>query len=173
MPRPGFQRRSRFATTGLLSAKWLDFLDILSKAVYHEPMIRPANPHWKARQEITAVINRVRTGFPYKAVLDFHKTSGLPLATIAHIIRIPQRTLNRRKAEGKLAPDESERLLRLSTLFDHAVALFEGDVAAARHWLTTPKKALAGQTPLDFADTEIGARQVEDLIGRLEHGVFT
>jgi putative toxin-antitoxin system antitoxin component (TIGR02293 family) len=56
--------------------------------------------------------------------------------------------------------------------FDKAVGLFEGDVAAARAWLETPSKALGSETPLAAVETEIGAREVEDLIGRLEHGVF-
>jgi putative toxin-antitoxin system antitoxin component (TIGR02293 family) len=53
------------------------------------------------------------------------------------------------------------------------VQLFEGDADAARRWLTTPSKELDNTAPLDFARTELGAREVEDLIGRLEHGVFT
>jgi putative toxin-antitoxin system antitoxin component (TIGR02293 family) len=79
----------------------------------------------------------------------------------------------RRKASGRLQPDESERLLRISSVFERALELFEGDVQRARRWLSTPSKELDGTSPLDFARTEIGAREVEDLIGRLEHGVFT
>src|SRR5258706_218900 len=69
--------------------------------------------------------------------------------------------------------DESERLLRIATVFEKAVDLFEGDLVSARRWLSTPKKALGGETPLSFARTEIGGREVEALIGRLEHGVFS
>jgi putative toxin-antitoxin system antitoxin component (TIGR02293 family) len=99
--------------------------------------------------------------------------SGLALSLLASIIGIPERTLARRKTAGKLAPDESERLLRISNLFEKCVELFEGDVTAAVHWLTTPKKALNQETPLMYARTEFGAREAEDLIGRLEHGVFS
>jgi putative toxin-antitoxin system antitoxin component (TIGR02293 family) len=63
-------------------------------------------------------------------------------------------------------------LLRLSLVFEKAVNLFEGDTDAARAWLGRPNKALGGETPLSAVETEIGAREVEDLIGRLEHGVF-
>ncbi len=73
----------------------------------------------------------------------------------------------------RLAKEESERLLRLSSIFEKAVELFEGDVSGAVNWLTTPKRALEGQTPLQYARTEVGAREVENLIGRLEHGVFS
>ncbi len=55
---------------------------------------------------------------------------------------------------------------------DLAVALFEGDAAAAVNWLNTPKKALAGNTPFSYTRTEIGGREVERLIGQLEYGVF-
>jgi len=79
----------------------------------------------------------------------------------------------RRKSEGRLKPDESDRLVRASRLFDKAVDLFEGDAPAATQWFKTSQPALAGQAPIQFARTEVGAREVEDLIGRLEHGVFT
>ncbi len=43
---------------------------------------------------------------------------------------------------------------------------------SAADWLTTPKRFLGGQTPLAFADTEPGAWEVMQALGRLEHGVF-
>jgi putative toxin-antitoxin system antitoxin component (TIGR02293 family) len=81
--------------------------------------------------------------------------------------------LARRKVSRRLTPDESERLLRISAVFEDAVDLFEGDVAAAVNWLTTPRKALGDRAPLTYARTEPGAREVENLIGRLEHGIFS
>jgi putative toxin-antitoxin system antitoxin component (TIGR02293 family) len=119
------------------------------------------------------MVRQVERGFPYMALVRFHKHSGLTIGTIADMVHLPQRTLMRRKARGRLEPDESERLLRVSGVFEKAVDLFEGDVDAARRWLTRPNGELGDCTPLDFARTEIGAREVEDLIGRLEHGVFT
>ena len=117
------------------------------------------------------LIQQVERGFSFKAFHTLESRSGLPGGTLASLVGIPPRTLARRKAKGKLSPDESERLLRLSTVFEQAVALFEGDNAAALRWLTAPRKALEGNTPLAYARTEVGAREVENLIGRLEHGV--
>ena len=118
------------------------------------------------------IIRQVQRGFPYIAIIRLHHVSGLPISSIADLLQIPQRTLMRRKAEGRLTSEESERLLRVSGIFEKAASLFEGDAHAARHWLTTPSRELAGQSPLEFARTEIGSRDVEDLIGRLEYGVF-
>jgi putative toxin-antitoxin system antitoxin component (TIGR02293 family) len=72
-----------------------------------------------------------------------------------------------------LQPDESDRLLRVSRVFARAIELFEGDDRAARHWLSTPQRALGGAVPLTLAKTKVGAREVERLVGRLEHGVFS
>lgn len=115
----------------------------------------------------------VRAGFPFSRLARFQKATALPWEKIARFVAIPQRTLTRRRSEGKLQPDESDRVWRASAVFDMAVDLFEGDVAAARHWLLTPQAGLGGEIPIDFASTGIGAREVENLIGRLEHGVLT
>lgn len=122
--------------------------------------------------DVVQVAKRLRQGLPFDALQRLHQHSGLSLETIGTVTQIPPRTLARRKAQRKLTPHESERLYRLTLVFEKTVELFEGDMTAARHWLYAPNKALAGQCPLKMAETEIGAREVEDLIGRLEHGVF-
>lgn len=119
------------------------------------------------------LIKEVMRGFSYHALIAFETNSGVSLQSLAQSIGIPERTLARRRASGRLAPEESERLLRLSSIFEKAVELFEGDVPSAVHWLAAPKRTLENQTPLQYARTEVGARAVENLIGRLEHGVFS
>jgi putative toxin-antitoxin system antitoxin component (TIGR02293 family) len=119
------------------------------------------------------LIRQVEHGFSFKALHILAANSGMSDPLIASIIGIPERTLARRKAAGKLASQESERLLRIANVFEQAVELFEGDVAAAVTWLTAPQKSLGHHSPLIYARTEVGAREVENLIGRLEHGVFT
>ena len=119
------------------------------------------------------LIRQVRRGFSFRALLDLQTKVGVPLAEIASIIDLPPRTLARRKSSGRLSADESEKLLRLSAVFEQAVDLFEGDQANALKWLTTRKKEIENETPLAYAGTELGAREVENMIGRLEHGVFS
>jgi putative toxin-antitoxin system antitoxin component (TIGR02293 family) len=119
------------------------------------------------------LIQALRKGLPFKSLKIFSAHTGFAPSSIATAIDIPERTLARRRAAGRLAPDESERLLRISTVFEKAVALFEGDVPAAMNWLTTPKRAIGHNTPWAHSRFEPGAREVENLIGRLEHGVFT
>ena len=120
-----------------------------------------------------SLIQQVEQGFSFATLRTFEERSGIAVSELAAIVGIPERTLARRKASGKLTWDESDRLLRVSLVFDKAVDLFEGDVAAAASWLMTGRKALGNRTPLAYLRTEAGAREVEDLIGRLEHGIFS
>lgn len=57
-------------------------------------------------------------------------------------------------------------------LFEKAEVVFE-NADLARQWLNRPQFGLGGEIPLDFAKTENGAREVENLLGRIEHGVFS
>jgi putative toxin-antitoxin system antitoxin component (TIGR02293 family) len=119
------------------------------------------------------LIEQIEAGFPFDSLQKFEANSGVEIALVVSILGIPDRTLARRRTAGRLAPEESERLLRISNVFEKAVGLFDGNVSAAVQWLTTAKKALRGESPLRYAKTEPGAREVENLIGRVEHGVFS
>jgi putative toxin-antitoxin system antitoxin component (TIGR02293 family) len=119
------------------------------------------------------LVESLNAGWPYRSLARFQAEAGLPLETIAEQIQVPLRTLHRRRLEGRLKPDESERLHRLANIFDKACALFGGNKESARRWLQSPKPALGNRAPLWYARTDVGAREVEDLIGQIEHGVFS
>jgi putative toxin-antitoxin system antitoxin component (TIGR02293 family) len=121
---------------------------------------------------IDALIEEVLAGLPFSTIESFSSESGISVNEIAALIELPERTLARRKVAGRLDSGESGRLLRLSKVFEQAVGLFEGNVPAAVAWLKTPKRALGDKSPWTYLQTEIGAREVEDLIGQLEQGVF-
>ncbi len=73
---------------------------------------------------------------------------------------------------GRFTAFESERLYRIARLADKAKDVLE-DSQEASVWLKTSKRYLNGKTPLQYADTEVGAQTVERLLGRIEHGVFS
>ena len=115
-------------------------------------------------------IRRVKQGLPYGEFEELRAQLGVPASRLAAVIGVSERTLARRKKEGRFKPDESDRLLRIIRLYQRAVDVLGEDPAT--EWLTTPKRFLGGKTPLEFADTEIGAHEVDQALGRLEHGVF-
>ena len=121
--------------------------------------------------EPLALDRQVRKGLGYSTFSRFQRNTRLPAATIAELIQIPPRTLTRRKEEGKFAPEESDRLVRAARVFGRAMELFEGNAEEARGWLAAPQPALGGRIPLEFARTEVGAGEVESLVGRLEQGI--
>jgi putative toxin-antitoxin system antitoxin component (TIGR02293 family) len=117
---------------------------------------------------------RVRAGLPIAEVEALRELLGLTVEGLAGRIGISIATLSRRRQSGEpLDPAHSDRVLRFARLFRLAAELHDGDEDAARAWLTKPAPALDGESPLDHAGTEAGAREVEDLIGRLEYGVYT
>ena len=120
-----------------------------------------------------ALLKKVQDGFSFNVFVHLTKNIFLPPHELAYVVQIPPRTLDRRRERGRLEPAESDRILRVSRVFAAAIELFEGDAIAARRWLLQKQKALGEKRPLDLLRTELGAREVEALIGRLEHGVFS
>ena len=96
----------------------------------------------------------------------------LPMDRLAPLLGISKATLHRRKAAGRLDPAESDRVLRFARLMGRAVEVLETE-ENARSWLTSPQYGLGGSVPLDYAGTEVGAREVEDLLGRIAYGVYS
>jgi len=121
--------------------------------------------------DTTGLLEAVRKGLRYGSWDRFLETTGLTKEEASHFVQITFRTLARRKEEGRLHPEKSDRLIRAARIFSQAVGLFAGDGEAAWQWLTRPQSALGGSSPWNYAATEIGAREVESLIGRLEHGI--
>lgn len=113
----------------------------------------------------------ISEGLSFRSWERFVRATEIPKDLAASVVGIKPRTLARRKDEGRLHPDESDRLIRLTRVFAGALVLFEGDAEAARDWLLSAQPALGGATPFEYASTEVGSREVEALIGRLEHGI--
>ena len=120
----------------------------------------------------TPIIEAIRNGFPVALFDRLARELGIGRQQLQKILALPAATLARRRKAGRLSPQESDRLFRVVTTWSTVLQLFDGDRAEATRWLTTPARGLGGSTPLDFLDTEAGARQVQDLVGRLEHGVL-
>lgn len=86
---------------------------------------------------------------------------------------IPERTFNRRLANGEtLKPNEGDAIARLLRVTEAANRTF-GDAAFARRFLSLPNPALGDRIPNELAETDAGAREVEVILGRIAHGVYS
>ncbi len=89
---------------------------------------------------------------------------------LRHLI-VPKATLARRhRGQGRLSPEESNRVARLARLWAFAMDVWKSE-AAAQRFLVEPHPLLRGRVPRELAiESDIGARAVEDLLGRLKYG---
>ena len=116
----------------------------------------------------------IDTGLLVNAFASLADYANITRNDLARAADIPLRTVQRREAShaGKFQRDESDRLARVARLYAMAEDVL-GSRDTAKAWMKSPNRALDGARPLDELDTEIGAREVEDLLGRIRFGVFS
>ena len=117
-------------------------------------------------------IDQIRAGLSFRAVQNLQKALDLPMEKIASALGMSRATLHRRKLQGKIDREESEKLVRYQSLLKKAQEVF-GDAENAREWLIHPQRGLGNVVPVELAKSEIGAREVENLLGRIEYGVYS
>jgi putative toxin-antitoxin system antitoxin component (TIGR02293 family) len=115
----------------------------------------------------------IHAGLPVAAALAFKEALHLTSEELGALLGVSSRTLARWEPRtSKLDAVSGDRLVRSARLFALAVEVLEDREAVAR-WLKAPQRALDFAIPLELAETDVGARAVEDLLGRMEHGVYT
>jgi putative toxin-antitoxin system antitoxin component (TIGR02293 family) len=114
----------------------------------------------------------IRAGLPYAALESVMARFDLRREEVSSALHLPPRTFARRKLERRLSPDESDRLFRLVRIAAQAVQVL-GSEEHASLWLRRSNRALGGQPPIAMLDTDLGTRQVEEVLGRIEHGVYS
>lgn len=118
------------------------------------------------------LIEVLRGGLPMQELNDLQASLDVPINKLLPVLGISKATFHRRKAKDRLDPAESERVVRFAKLMGKAIEVLESE-EDARQWLTSPQFGLGGVVPLEYARTEVGAREVEDLLCRIEYGVYS
>ncbi|PWG61471.1 toxin-antitoxin system antitoxin component family protein [Spiribacter halobius] len=83
---------------------------------------------------------------------------------------MPRTTLQSKAPSARLSTLQSERAVRVAHIYALATRAF-GDRDRGSAWLQRANAALDGNAPSDLLTNEAGARCIEQLLGRLEHGV--
>jgi putative toxin-antitoxin system antitoxin component (TIGR02293 family) len=117
-------------------------------------------------------ISRARTDTGSEVeILDELLAHGFSRTEIFDFV-VPRRTLARRRQSGQpLSLEESDRAVRLARLTAMAERVFGNDTKAHR-WLRKPSPMLDGSTPLALLKSETGAQLVEQVLHRIDHGIF-
>jgi len=114
----------------------------------------------------------IHDGLPTRAA-DAVLASGLLEPAELYELVIPRRTLAHRKEKRqRLTPEQSDRLARVVRVIARAEEAL-GDEDKAARWLRKPNRGLAGRHPIELLDSDVGARMVEQLLTRIEHGVYS
>ncbi len=115
----------------------------------------------------------VRKGLPADALAVLGARLELNNIALSGKVGIPARTLSRRFSQhSRLTAAESDRAVRMARVYATAVEMI-GNAAKAAAWLRTPNRALGGGLPIDQLDTDLGAKEVENILGRIAYGVYS
>lgn len=114
----------------------------------------------------------VRDGLPATTVNAVMEAYQVSQESVVRLLGVSESTLRRRRENGKLSAVESDRLYRLASAAAQAEAALDSREKAVK-WLHAPNRALEGETPLSMLDTDIGYQRIRDILGRLEHGVYS
>ncbi len=112
-------------------------------------------------------------GLPYIAlaklisVLHIEDPNEVP-----EVFHITTKTLQRRKKEHHLKSDEAIRIFGVAEIVARATSIF-GDGRTATNWLKKPNRALGNERPIMLLTDIIGKKLVEDLLGRIKHGIYS
>ncbi|NER38744.1 MAG: DUF2384 domain-containing protein [Oscillatoria sp. SIO1A7] len=119
------------------------------------------------------VINSIRQGFPIDSIRRIGQAYNIPESKVAALLGTSERTISRRQKQNKpLNATESDRIYRLARIFGRALQVFES-ADTSRSWLKRPNRALSGAIPLELLDTDAGTGQVDELLARIEYGIYS
>ncbi len=132
----------------------------------------PFEVRWSPETDVLDRVEELKKGLSSDVVDELCMDLLITRQEVARYTGIPERTLNRKMKEGRLSCGQSERIVRVNRLLEKAVRVL-GTQKQAVQWLKTPRSHFRGKIPLEMAETELGTEEVFNLLGRIEHGVFS
>lgn len=120
--------------------------------------------------DLSSALKQISDGLGTNILRLIQVRLDISKAELSSLLLVSPRTLDRRRKESTLPPDESERSFRIARLTDLA-AMILGDMESAANWFKKPNYALGNQTPLELMRTEPGAKLVERTLRQIEHGI--
>ena len=124
-----------------------------------------------------SVHDQIARGLPAHALVNMGGRLAVldMMDTLGPAIGISERTFHRWKKEppdAPLSPEVSGRLWKFAEILAKATEVL-GTQVAAENWLASPAMALDRRRPLDLLSTPVGVEAVEELLTRIEYGVYT
>jgi len=113
---------------------------------------------------------KITAGLSVRALLRVKDALNLSDVEFGDLLGVSAKTISRLRDKRRMTAAVGDRLYRLARIYRFASHVLE-DTDNARNWLQTPQPGLGNVRPVELLKTEAGAREVEDLLGRIEYGV--
>ncbi|MCJ0742484.1 type II RES/Xre toxin-antitoxin system antitoxin [Pedobacter montanisoli] len=118
------------------------------------------------------LLNLARKGISKKTLLALAKKLSLTIEDLATVLHISERTLQRYTPSTLIKTEYADKAIELARLYERGAEVL-GSSTAFTDWVKTPNYAINGEIPFNLLDTSIGFDIILDLLGRIEHGVFS
>lgn len=131
-------------------------------------------PQFASRPTASVARRPVRIG-PTEVDIQLNQLAhqlGVTLKKLAPLLQLSESTLHRLRRQTTLEGPTAERVELLTAIIQRGLRVYGGDEQALRDWLSYPLGELDGRTPLQTLTTIAGFTQVDDVLGRIEHGIF-
>jgi putative toxin-antitoxin system antitoxin component (TIGR02293 family) len=123
-----------------------------------------------AAMQAPYAVKAIRAGLPARAFVGVADALSLTVDELASVLGVSPRTIrDQRKKLNRLSSENTEKLVRIVRIQRQARKIFSSDEAVS-DWLTTPAPTLDGAKPIDFLDTDLGAREVESILNGIAYG---
>ena len=104
--------------------------------------------------------------------LSIAEMTGLNLTEFSALLPVSRRTIEKVKDQELLSPVVSDRVLQIAALYQHGIDVL-GDLGSFKEWLSSPLISLGNKKPIEFMNNDTGISIINDLLGRIAHGVYS
>jgi len=118
------------------------------------------------------LIEITRKGLPKSVVSTLSTVLGVSMEKMSSLLHISHRTIQRKGSNELLNVYSSEQILEIADVISRGIEVL-GTLDSFTSWLHSEIRALNYAKPLDFLDTSFGTKLVKDILGRIEHGVYS
>lgn len=118
------------------------------------------------------LLKLARKGISKKSLLALAKQISLTIEEVASVLHISERTLQRYTPQTLVKTEYADRAIELALLYERGIEVL-GSERAFSSWIKSPNYALGGEIPFNLLDTRIGFTMVLNILGRIEHGIFS
>jgi len=117
-------------------------------------------------------MEQVRSGISKSVLVEIKNHINMDYDNLSTILGTTKTTIHNKKNDDTFSPAVSEKIVALADLYEFGYTVFE-DKLNFEKWIQTPNKALGSRKPLELLDTIFGIEEVTNIIGRIEHGVYS